>query len=72
MPGLHNLPTVKQEEGIPGPSHIPSHQDDQTKNKDMMTSRYRNNQTIDVVGSPLRSVLDFLFEIKAIGVANAR
>ena len=38
----------------------------------MMTSRYRNNQTIDVVGSPLRSVLDFLFEIKAIGVANAR
>ena len=38
----------------------------------MITRIYRKNNYINVVGLPLRSVLDFLLEIEAIGVANAR
>lgn len=37
----------------------------------MMTSRYRKLKNINVVGLPLRSVLNFLLEIGVVGVADA-
>ncbi len=38
----------------------------------MILTEYRITKHNNVVGLPLRSVLDFLLEIEAIGVANAR
>jgi len=53
------------------PTSLPTH-DDKNENYYMMTARYRKMKIINVVGLPLRSVLDFLLEIEAIGVAHAR
>jgi len=52
------------------PTTLPTH-DDQNQNYYMMTARYRKVNIINVVGLPLRSVLNILLEIGAIGVADA-